>query len=245
MYFIESDEEVILRFMKGLHREIKERIPSQSLINCGYWEVVKIALRVELQIRRERSQTMKKIIPLQPQHQSKDHQDTNIVHASPTKEEIIPTKVEDVPNASNEKVHSIIDLKFSSNNICENVHDSQFEDKPSVVQAEMINMVLPIAIEDKKVILEEDMVEKIKLVGECIEQTLEEDKCYSLVVHSWKSSSFQGVTHKRKKKMKYGFFKVAKKIYDENRQFELKDDLLLHIKFHPPNKLKIRGRIFF
>ena len=47
-YFVESDEEVILGFMKGLRCEIKERISSQSLINYGYWEVVKIALRVEL-----------------------------------------------------------------------------------------------------------------------------------------------------------------------------------------------------
>lgn len=46
------------------------------------------------------------------------------------------------------------------------MHDVSSRDKTSIEDAEIINMVLPIYIEDKKVMLEEDLVKKVKLVRE-------------------------------------------------------------------------------
>ena len=42
--------------------------------------------------------------------------------------------VEDVSNIAEEKVHFIIDLRFQSDNLCENVHDVFFEDKSENLQ---------------------------------------------------------------------------------------------------------------
>lgn len=118
-----------------------------------------------------------------------------------------------------------IDLKFQSNNLCENVHDVSWENKTSVEddeifdisesfkedqptfdlhiksnstkevmqqnqveEAEMIEMVLFIHIEDKKVVLEEDLIENVKLVGERIERQCGKGKIYLIIIHSWKLS---------------------------------------------------------
>lgn len=67
---------------------------------------------------------------------------------------------------SKDEVQFILNLKFKSNDQYDNVHDILLGDKTSIEDAEMINMVLPIHIEDKKVMLEEDLVKKVKLVGE-------------------------------------------------------------------------------
>ena len=53
----------------------------------------------------------------------------------------------------------------------------------------MIEMVLPIHIEDKKILLEEDLIAKVKLIGERIERQLEKGKSYLIVIRSRKSSS--------------------------------------------------------
>lgn len=48
----------------------------------------------------------------------------------------------------------------------------------------MIEMVLPIHIEEKKIVLEEDLVEKVKLIGERIERQLGKCKSYLIIVRS-------------------------------------------------------------
>ena len=108
----------------------------------------------------------------------------------------------------------------------------------------MIKMVLPIHIEDKKIRLEEDLIEKVKFVGECIEGQLGKGKSYLIVVRSWKSSSPQRM-YKGRKLIKYVFFKVLRKIDEKERKFKLQDDLVLHYKFHPPNCIQTRGCVFF
>ena len=73
---------------------------------------------------------------------------------------------------------SILDLRIESNNKFEVVQQNQVE------EAEMIEMVPPIHIEEKKVVLEEDLIEKLKFVQEHIERRLGKDKSYSIVVRS-------------------------------------------------------------
>ena len=99
-------------------------------------------------------------------------------------------------------------------------------------QVEEVEMVLPIHIEDKKIVLEEDLIEKVKFIEERIDRELGKGKSYLIVVHSWKSSSPRRM-YKRRKLMKYGFFKVSRKIDEKDNKFELQDDLLLHYKFYP------------
>lgn len=70
----------------------------------------------------------------------------------------------------------------------------------------MINMIIPIHIEDKNVIFEEDLIAKITLIGNNIEQVLEKDLRGLKVICSNKTSSTQRVTHKRKKKIKHADF---------------------------------------
>ena len=45
-------------------------------------------------------------------------------------------------------------------------------------------MVLPIHIEDKKVLLEEYLIKKVKFIGECIERQLGKGKSYLIIVRS-------------------------------------------------------------
>lgn len=56
-----------------------------------------------------------------------------------------------------------------------------------VEEAEMIKMVLPIHIEDKKIVLEEDLIEKVKFIREQIECQLGKGKSCLIIVRSWKS----------------------------------------------------------
>lgn len=59
---------------------------------------------------------------------------------------------------------------------------------PIIVEdTEMIKMVLPIHIEDKKIVLEEDLMEKVKFIREHIECQLGKGKSCLIIVHSWKS----------------------------------------------------------
>lgn len=67
---------------------------------------------------------------------------------------------------SKDEVQFILNLRFKSDDQYDNVHDVSSRDKTSIEDAEIINMVLPIYIEDKKVMLEEDLVKKVKLVRE-------------------------------------------------------------------------------
>lgn len=80
---------------------------------------------------------------------------------------------EDVPISSPIlEVQFIINLKFQSNNMCQNVDDVSLKDKIGVEDTEIIDIVLPIHIEDKKVVLEEDLIIKVKFVREHIKRQL-------------------------------------------------------------------------
>lgn len=130
------------------------------------------------------------------------------------------------------------DLHIQSNSTKEVMQQNQVE------EAEMIEMVLFIHIEDKKVVLEEDLIENVKLVGERIERQCGKGKIYLIVIHSWKSS-LSCRLYKQRKLMKYGFFKVSRKIDEKDNKFELQDDLVLHYKFHPSDYIQTRGRVSF
>ena len=111
-----------------------------------------------------------------------------------------------MPNIVEENVQFIIDLKFQSDKLSENVHDVYLEEKTSVEDDEiidlskffkedeqphldlsidpnnttkvvqqnqveetkMIEMVLSILIEDKKIMLEEDLIAKVNLMGDAL-----------------------------------------------------------------------------
>lgn len=70
----------------------------------------------------------------------------------------------------------------------------------------MIDMIMPIHIENKKVILEEDSVLKLKLIRENIKQDLINEFGGLKVVHFYKTSPFRRVTSKIRKKVKHGEF---------------------------------------
>lgn len=60
-----------------------------------------------------------------------------------------------------------------------------------VEEPKMIKIILPIHIEEKNILLKEDLIEKIKLFGKHIECLLGKSKIYLIIVRSWKSSSPQ------------------------------------------------------
>lgn len=76
----------------------------------------------------------------------------------------------------------------------------------------LIDMIMLIHVEDKKIILEENLAKKINLIGEIIEQDLVKDlRCLTLI-HSYKTSPFHTVTSQIRKKMKQGEFQVSSTI---------------------------------
>ena len=50
--------------------------------------------------------------------------------------------------------------------------------------------------------------------------SLGKDKSYLINTHSWKSSSLQRM-YKRRKLIKFGYFKVLRKIDEQDNKFEL------------------------
>ena len=81
-----------------------------------------------------------------------------------------------------EEEQPTLDLRIEPNSTIEDVKQNQVE------EAEMIEMFLPIYIEDKEIVLEEDLIENVKLVRERIERRLGNRKIYLIIVCSWKSS---------------------------------------------------------
>lgn len=112
------------------------------------------------------------------------------------------------------------------------------DEKNQVEEAEMIKMVLPIHINDTKILLEEDLIEKIKLIREHIERDLAKDLRGLEVIHSYKTLPFRKATSKIMKKIKHGEFRVSSMIDEQGYKFKLLDALMLHFKFYPPNKLE-------
>ena len=88
-----------------------------------------------------------------------------------------------------------------------------------VKEHRIFEMVLPIHIEEKKIALEEDLIENVKFIGECIECQLGKGKSYLITTHSWKSSSLQRM-YKRRKLIKCGLFKVSRKIDKKDNKFK-------------------------
>ena len=80
-----------------------------------------------------------------------------------------------------EEEEPTLDLHIEPNNRIEIVQQNQVE------EAEMIEMVLPIHIEDKKIVLKEDLIEKVKFIRERIERQSGKGKSYLIVVHFLKS----------------------------------------------------------
>ena len=60
-----DDADTISRFIKRLYVDIKERILLQIDATHEYWDVVKIILEIELQIKRERKQVLKRVERMQ------------------------------------------------------------------------------------------------------------------------------------------------------------------------------------
>lgn len=71
---------------------------------------------------------------------------------------------------------------------------------------------MPIHVEGKKVILEEDLVATVKLIGKNIKQDLTKDLRDLEVIRSYKALSSRRATHKHKKKMKHREFRVSSTI---------------------------------
>ena len=66
-----------------------------------------------------------------------------------------------------EEVQPTLDLNIEPNNVIEFAKQNQVAETPT-----MINIIMPIHVEDNKVILEEGLDTKIKFIGENIEQDL-------------------------------------------------------------------------
>lgn len=96
-----------------------------------------------------------------------------------------------------EEVQHNLNLSIEANSMIEFVQQNQVEEIPA-----MINIIMSIHIEDKKVIIEKDLAAKIKLICENIEQNLAKDLRHLKVICSYKTSSSWRVTNMHKKKMK-------------------------------------------
>lgn len=81
-----------------------------------------------------------------------------------------------------------------------------FEVKDNLIipkDQKLVGMVMAIHIEDKKVVLEEELVEKIKFNREYINQRMEKVKRELLMVCFYKSMSFRRAILKSKKNLKF------------------------------------------
>ena len=107
-----------------------------------------------------------------------------------------------------------LNFYIEPNSTIEDVQQNQVE------EVEIIEMVLPIHIEEKKIVLEDDLIERVKLIEERIERQLGKGKSYFIIVCSQKSSSPQRM-YKRRKLIKFGYFKVLRKIDEQDNKFEL------------------------
>ena len=134
--------------------------------------------------------------------------------SSEDKPSIEDDEIFNLSNIFKEEEEPTLDLHIEPNKRIEIVQQNQVE------EAEMIEMVLPIHIEDKKIVLKEDLIEKVKIIGERIKRQLRKSKSYLIDVRSWKSSSPRRM-YKQRKLMKYGFFKVSRKIDEKNNKFDL------------------------
>lgn len=83
----------------------------------------------------------------------------------------------------------------------------------------MIDMIMLIHVEDKKVILKEYLAAEIKLIVEIIERDLTKDLRGLKVVCYYKTSPFCRVANKIKKNFKHEEFRVSRKINDQGSKF--------------------------
>lgn len=62
MHISKDDEDTISKFVKGLSVDIKKRVLLQIVATHEYWNVIKVALKVKMQMKRhtERKQALKR-----------------------------------------------------------------------------------------------------------------------------------------------------------------------------------------
>lgn len=98
----------------------------------------------------------------------------------------------------------------------------------------VIDMFMPIYTEDNNIVLNEKTIEKVKFNGEQIEQNLKKHKSQLSIICLWKSLNYRSITNKFKMKMKYGYFRVLKKVDIKCYTFALHDQFLFRYKFYSP-----------
>lgn len=112
-------------------------------------------------------------------------------------------EISNKPEFSNKEVQSIIDSSFISNDMVKMMHEAQVKETSIVLEDDKLDMVLPIireakqidledleiinivmsiTIEDKKVVFEEDLAKKVKFNKEHIEQSMKNYKKDLLMV---------------------------------------------------------------
>lgn len=100
-----------------------------------------------------------------------------------------------------EELQPTLDLNIKSNHMIKFVYQNQVEETPIV-----IDIIMFIHIENKKVILWGDLATNIRLFGENIERDLATHLKGLEVVRFYKTSFFHRMISKINKKMKYGEF---------------------------------------
>ena len=151
---------------------------------------------------------------------------------------VMKASFEEISNehdGSNEEVHFVLDLSFLSNNMIEIVQEAQVEETSIILEdnfSEIIDMIMPTCIEDKKVVLEEQLAQNEKLNEKYTKQTKEKVKRKLLMVGSNKLTSFRRAITKSKKKLKFWYFRVSRKVDAKSYMFAVQDYLLFYYKFH-------------
>ncbi|KAJ4714962.1 Transposon Ty3-G Gag-Pol polyprotein [Melia azedarach] len=229
-FFYESEECLVERFLEGLQVDIRDRMPSYIIHTLPY--VILLAKRIEEQLKLDFDRVIRDVVDNIAN--KKSHNMGKIDHEIMI-EDVREKKIDDVPKIIQEEVSCDLNLKI--NNVIEHVQEIQVEDPP------IIDMVLPIHIEDETIILKETLATKTNLVGEYIEQDMGRVMRSMKVVCYYKYAYFRRATNKYKKRKKCGFFRVSRKFAEKSYSFKSQDELLVHYKFHPPDKT--RGRVFF
>lgn len=175
---------------------------------------------------------------LQDSDFGKQHSYANKGHNWPLEENIVldSKAIEGVLINHDSTITLISDKEF--------IQDFEVKDKMIIQEdLEIIDMIMLIPIEDKKVILEVDLVEKVKFSGRHIKQSTKNLKKNLQTVCLYKSTVFRKVILKNKKKLKFWYFRVSRKFDAKHYVFKLRDYLLLYYKFHPLDCLLFSAKL--
>ena len=83
--------------------------------------------------------------------------------------------VEDVPNVAEEKVQFIIDLRFQSDNLFENVHDVSLEDKSENLHD--VNLEDKTCVEDDEIFYLSGMIDFLSFLISALSLTVRSRMC--------------------------------------------------------------------